>query len=103
MFFICPQGITYNPCPEGSGGFHLQRLPDLSITLNKMAVLKFWLDVFGEWWAGEEGLVVLQSVSTFKKGTSPFSFQSNKLFSMFLRQQRAISKSLSDAGVNPNL
>ena len=44
-----------------------------------------------------KGLVALQSLSTIKKGTRPFNFQSNEPFLEFLRQQIALSKFLSDA------
>ena len=40
------------------------------------------------------GLLSSQSLLTIKKGTSPFSFQSNKRISKFLRQQMAIPKIL---------
>ena len=35
---------------------------------------------------GEGGLVALQSLSTVKKGTSPFNSQSNEALSKFFRQ-----------------
>ena len=44
-----------------------------------------------------EVLFALQSLLTIKKGLSPFNFQSNELFSKFLRQQMAISQFLSEA------
>jgi len=72
-------------------------ISDLSIALNKIAVSKFWLDMFGEMVGVGGGLVAHQWFSTIKKGTSPFSFQSNDLFPMFQRHQMAFSKFLSDA------
>ena len=45
----------------------------------------------GSWFAA------LQLLSTVEKDTDTFNFQSNELFSKFLRQQKAISKFLSDA------
>ena len=51
-----------------------------------MAVLKFWLDVFGETVGVEGVLAAFQSLLTIKKGTSYSNFQSNEPFSKFLRQ-----------------
>ena len=68
----------------------------LSITLNKMAISKLLLDVFGEILGVGGGLVALQSFSTTKKDTNPFNVQSNELFLKFSRQQTAILKFLSD-------
>ena len=70
---------------------------NLLITLNKMAISKFWLDVFGEMVGVVGGLVAFQTLSTIKKGTSLFNSQSNELFSKFLRKHMAISEFLSDA------
>ena len=39
---------------------------------------------------------VLRSLLTIKKGTSPFNFQLNELFSMFPRWQRAITKFIQE-------
>jgi predicted transcriptional regulator len=49
-----------------------------------MAILKFWLDVFGEMVGVEGVLIAFQSLSTIKKGTSPLNFQSNESFAKFL-------------------
>jgi hypothetical protein len=51
-----------------------------------MAILKFWLDVFGEMVGMEGVLAAFQSLWTIKKGTSYSNFQSNEPFSKFLRQ-----------------
>ena len=49
---ICLQGIIYNPWSEGWGGGRFVILKDtfldLSTTLNKMDISKFWLEVFVE-------------------------------------------------------
>ena len=47
--------------------------------LNKMAILKFWLDVFGELMGLGGGLFALQSLAAIKEGTGTFNFQSNCL------------------------
>jgi hypothetical protein len=52
-----------------------------------MAISKFWLDAFGEMVGLEGVLVAFQSISTVKKGTSHFNFQSNEPFLKFLRQR----------------
>jgi hypothetical protein len=51
-----------------------------------MAISTFWLDVFLEMVGMEGMLVAFQSLSTIKKGTNHFSFQSNDPFLKFLRQ-----------------
>ena len=81
-------GIAYNPCPEDSGGVSCSNIlfPELSITLNQMAISQFWLDVLGEMVGVEEVLVAFQSLLTIKKGTSHFNFQSNEPFLKFLQQ-----------------
>ena len=61
----------------------------------KMAISKFWLDLFGDIVGVKEGLVALQSLLTIKKASSPFSFKSNELFLMLLQQKKAISKFIS--------
>jgi hypothetical protein len=81
---ICPQGITYNPCPEGC---HLQIhnfwtfQPCWTKWLSssktyflsgnqlrwKMPISKFWLDVLGEMVGIEGMLVAFQSLLTIKK------------------------------------
>ena len=48
-----------------------------------MAISKFWLDVLGEMVGVEGVLVAFQSLSTIKKGTSHFNFQSNEPFWSF--------------------
>ena len=48
-----------------------------------MAISEFWLDVFGEMMGVIGALFALQSLSTIKKGTSPFNFQSNEPFWSF--------------------
>ena len=82
VYLIYPQGITYNPCPEGCGGDVI--LKDIISgpfnILNKMAISKFCLAVFGEMVGVGGGLVAIRSLSTIKKGTDPFNFQSNELF-----------------------
>ena len=44
------QDTGFNPCPEGCEGLSSSKtqFQDLSIALNKMAISKFLLDVFGE-------------------------------------------------------
>ena len=46
---ICPQGHNFKPLPWGLWGkVHSQtRFQDFSTLLNKMAISKFWRDVFG--------------------------------------------------------
>ena len=80
------------PCPEGFAGCSSSKTysPDLSVTLKKKAISKFLLDVFGKTVGLERGLVALQSLLKVTKGTGPFDFQSNELFSKFLRQKMAI-------------
>jgi hypothetical protein len=51
-----------------------------------MAVSKFLLDEFEEMVVVRGELVALQLLSTIKKVTSPFSFQSNKHFLKFPRK-----------------
>ena len=86
---ICPQGITYNPCLEGSRGvFILKDLVSRTFNyVNKMAISKFSFEVFGEKVGVRGGLVSLHSLSTIKKGTSPLNFQSNERFLKFLRHR----------------
>jgi hypothetical protein len=55
-------------------------------TLNKMAISKFWLDVFWEMVGVEGVLLAFQSLSTIKKRKSHSNFQLNEPFSKFLRQ-----------------
>ena len=49
------------------------------------------MNLLGEMMGLGGDLVALQSFSTIQKGTGSFSFQSNELFSKFLRLQIAIS------------
>jgi hypothetical protein len=51
-----------------------------------MDISKFWLHVFGEIVGVRGGLVALQLLSSIKKSTSPFNFQSSEPFLKFLRQ-----------------
>ena len=84
-----PPGHNLKPLPWGLwGSVLLKNIISIlkSTTLNKMAISKFWLDVFGEMVGVEEVLVAFQSLSTIKKGTSHSNFQSNEPFSKFLRQ-----------------
>ena len=74
-----------NPCPEGCGGLSSSKAYFLDL-LKKMVTSKFLLDVFGKMTDIGGGLVALLSLSTIKKGTSPFYFHPNKPFSRFLRQ-----------------
>ena len=65
-----PQGITYNPCPEGCGFVILKDIIfEPLATLNKMVLSKFRLDVFAEMVGVGGGLVALQSFWTIKKAT----------------------------------
>ena len=45
---ICPQSISYNPCPEScmGGGLSSSKTwsPDPSTTMNKIVISKFWLE-----------------------------------------------------------
>jgi len=91
LSFLCkpytPLGITYNPCPDRWGSCHPQSHNFLIFQLRwTNGYLKFWLDVLREMVGVRGVLVVLQSISTIKEGNSPFNFQSNELFSKFLRQ-----------------
>jgi hypothetical protein len=54
--------------------------------LNKMAISKFWLDVFGKMLGMQGGLFALQSLSTIKKGSYPFDFESSEPLLKFLQQ-----------------
>ena len=94
-----PPGHNLKPLPWGLWGVIVLKdnFPDLSTALDKMAISKFWLPVFEEMMGVGGGLVALQSLSTIKKSTSPFNFQSNELFYKFMRQQMAITKFLSYA------
>ena len=84
------QSITYNPYPEGSGeGVILKDIiPDLLTIPNQIAMLSQYLllNVFGELVGGRGGLVALQWLSTIKKRTGPFNFQSNDFSLKFVRQ-----------------
>ena len=77
-----PQGITYNPCPEGCGGFVI--LKDLiSRTFNYVEQNGYLKILIGCVWGKggvRGGFVALKSLSTIKKGTSPLNFQSNEPF-----------------------
>ena len=68
-------------------------------TLNKMAISRFWNDVFEGMMGVGGGLVAIQSLSTVKKGTNPLNFQSNETFLKFLRQ-RLLSKPYMPPGHN---
>ena len=79
----------YNPSSRIECGGSVLIKGIISWTLNcmeKMAISKFRLDVFGEMVGVEGVLVAFQSLSTIKKSTSHSNFQSNELFSKFLRQ-----------------
>ena len=52
--------------------------------------------MFGEMTGVVGGWLHLQSVSTIKRDTSPFNFQSNVIFLKFLQQPMAISNFISD-------
>jgi hypothetical protein len=74
-----PPSITYNSCPEDCGGSILYK-GIISRTLNGVeqnGYLKFWLDMLKEMVSVQRVLVAFQSLSTIKKGTSQFNFQSN--------------------------
>jgi hypothetical protein len=84
-----PPGKKLKPLPWGVwGSFLLKNIFSIwkPTTLNKMAISKFLLDVFGEIVGVEGVLVAFQSLSTIKKGTRHSNFLSNEPFSMFLRQ-----------------
>ena len=95
-----PLGISYNLCPEGcgGGGFILKDIiSGLFNYVEQNGYLKILIRcVWGKGGLGG-GLIALQSLSTIRKGTSPFNSRSNELFLIFLRQQMAISKFLSHA------
>ena len=81
---IYPQGLTYNPCPEGCGGVSSSKIYFLSE--NQQRWTKYYLKIFigCVWGNGEHAvLVAFQSLSTIKKGTSHSNFQLNE---PFLRQ-----------------
>ena len=99
---ICSQGITYSPYPAGCGGGGIVILKDViygpfNYVEQNGKISKFWSDVFGKMMGVRGRLVALQTISTIKKGTSPFNFQSNGSFSKFLRQHVTISEYLPDA------
>ena len=79
---ICPQGISYNPCPEGFKGFVI--LKDLiSITFSYVEqndYLKIFIECVWEMVGVRGAVVALKSLSTIKNGPSPFNFQSNEPF-----------------------
>jgi hypothetical protein len=52
-------------------------LSDLGTIFNKMAILKFLTDAFGER-GGWGGIVALESLLTLKKQIRTFNFQSNE-------------------------
>ena len=82
-----PSGHTLKPLPRGLwGSVFLKNVFSIwkSTMLNKMAIWKFWLDVFGEMMGvGGRGLVALQSLSTIKKGTNPLISSRMSLFWSF--------------------
>jgi len=84
---LCPQGITYNLCPEGWGAVILKDI--VSWTFNYVeqnGYLKIFIGCFLRNGGRGRGLVALLSLSTIKKGTSCFNFWSNEPFLKFLRQ-----------------
>ena len=85
-----PQGITYNPWPEESGGFVIFKniISRAFNYVEKIAISKFWSDLFGQMVGVGGELAALQSLWTIEKGTSPFNFQSNWPFSKFLRYEK---------------
>ena len=89
---ICSQGITYNPCPEGWGEAVI--LKDLIsrtfCNVEQNGYLKILIGCVWGKGGRERGIVALKSLSTIKKGTSPFNFQSNEPFLKFLLRQRLL-------------
>ena len=84
-----PPGHNLQPLPLGLwGSILLKNISFIwkSITLSKMAFLKFCLDVFGELVGVEGVLVAFQSLLTLKKGTRTLDFQSNESPMKFLRR-----------------
>jgi hypothetical protein len=71
---ICPQGITYNPRPEGCGGGGVVTLKDLvSRTFNYVEQNGYLKILIGCVWGNsglERWLVALQSLSTIKRTQS---------------------------------
>ena len=100
---VCPLDITYNPCLGSCGGRGVILKDIISGTFN-YAEQKDSLKIFiGCVWENDgrgRGLVALQSFSTIKTSSIPFSFQSNKPYSKLLRQHMVISKLLSDTWEN---
>ena len=87
---ICPQAVTYNPCSVGSrgGAVLFKDIISGSFKLHWTKWLSQNLDwmVFGETLGVGRLLVVLHLVLTIKKDKSPFNFQLNEPFLIFLWQ-----------------
>ena len=83
-----PQGITYNPCPEG-----FRRVVILKNIISgpfnygeQNGYLKISIRCFRGNGERRREVISLQQPSTIKKGTNPSNFQSNGPFLKFLRQ-----------------
>ena len=77
----CPRRITHNPCPKGYGVVILKDI--ISGPFNyaeQNGYLEILIGCVGEKVSVWGGLIILQSLSTIKKGTSLFNFQSNESF-----------------------
>ena len=58
MYFICPQGITYNPGPEGSGGYHQRHnFRTFQLSWTKWLSQNFVGMCMGKCWAWKGGLL----------------------------------------------
>ena len=88
IYITCPQEITYSPCLEGSG--RVVSLKDIISGLFNYVEQNESQNLMGCVWGNggrEKGVVALELLVIIMKGTSPFDFQSNELFSKFSRQQ----------------
>ena len=85
---ICPQGVTYIPCPEGWGFVILKDIISGSfnyVEQNGYLKILIW-SVWGN--DGSGGLAfALWSLSTSKKDTSSLNLKLNEPFLKFLRQR----------------
>ena len=95
---ICPQGITYNRCPEGCGVAIIKNI--ISGPFNyfeQNGYLKILIGcVWGNGWRGG-GLLPSNQFRLFNTALAHSVFNPLSFFSNFIRQQMTFSKFLSDA------